>query len=157
VTSPSITISSEEIIKVHDNVISDYGGQAGILDKGTLEYLQYEIHKKLMRSLKKDSISIHYLAAFLLHGIITKHPFQDGHKRTGFLIANSILDVFGYSNRASDKKRIEFLKQVAEYGISIEEVTDWLTDNYTLDHEPYSIVFDYDEKDYTQFTIKAKV
>jgi death-on-curing protein len=115
VTSPSVTISSEEIVKVHDNVILEYGGELGILNEGTLEYLQYEVHKMLLKSLGKEALSIHRIAGFLLHGIVTKHPFQDGNKRTGYLVANSILDVFGYSNSASDEDRISFLKELGIY------------------------------------------
>lgn len=76
-----IFLTVEEVIGIHDMLISTYGGLHGIRDMGLLvsaiempkammfgEYLHESVHDKA--------------AAYLFH-IVGNHAFLDGNKRTG--------------------------------------------------------------------------
>jgi len=65
-------------------------------------------------------------AAIVLNGIITRHPFMDGHKRTAFQVADIILRDEGYHIH-TDKIQIEkFLLKIAKYECEIDDINKWL-------------------------------
>jgi death-on-curing protein len=157
VTSTSLIISPEEIIKVHDNAIKVYGGIPGILDRATLDYLQHRVHNELVKSANKPApISIPQLAAILLHGIVAKHPFQDGNKRTGILVAESILKFFGHTTELDDDSKISFLKQVAMYKVDRGGVTRWLVEHYKIVSMPSTVTVSFNEKDSRQIVLYSE-
>jgi len=81
-------------------------------------------------------------AAIVLNGIITRHPFMDGHKRTAFQVADipfmdghkrtafQVADIIlrdeGYHIH-TDKIQIEkFLLKIAKYECEIDDINKWL-------------------------------
>src|SRR3990167_2186498 len=80
-------LTKEEIIKIHNEIIENFGGTKGILNEGLLEICLEQM--KISKDIIQKSI-------ILLFGIIQNHPFVDGNKRTSlesfytFLNYNSI-------------------------------------------------------------------
>jgi len=96
-------LTVDQSIKVHDMLIKQHGGLAGISDLGLLTSA-IEIPKSSFDGVKLHPTVSEMAAAYLFH-LIKNHPFCDGNKRTGsflaflFLRLNNIhfkLDVMQY-------------------------------------------------------------
>ncbi|MFH1643864.1 MAG: type II toxin-antitoxin system death-on-curing family toxin [bacterium] len=76
-------LTLEEILQIHNDIITNFGGASGLRDLGLL---LSAIH------MPKSSFSGNFLhpdiyemsAAYIFH-IIKNHPFIDGNKRTGLI------------------------------------------------------------------------
>lgn len=112
-----IVITTEKIIEIHDIIIDNFGGARGILQIASIDFLISEID---------GGTDVFETAAIILHGIITRHPFVDGHKRTAFEVADIILREEGYHLR-TDKIYIEnMLLKIAKYECKIDDINKWL-------------------------------
>lgn len=89
-----IFLSVEEVIQIHDDLVSAYGGSHGIRDMGLL-MSAIEMPKAMMFGEFLHESIYDKAAAYLFH-IVCNHAFLDGNKRTGaavslvFLIQNGI-------------------------------------------------------------------
>ena len=102
----------EEVLEIHHDQITRYGGTEGIRDLGLLQSAlsmpqagagnQY-FHADLFEM----------AAAYLFH-IVRNHPFVDGNKRTGVTAALVFLEMNGIQIRASDKALVQTVLAVAE-------------------------------------------
>ena len=110
-------LTVEKILEVHADVIREYGGTEGILDIATLEYLVYRVNRV------QDTCR---QAALALFCIAAKHPFIDGNKRTGFLVAENLLGHEGLYIRAEDDEIVAFMLGVAEYRLGSTEIEEWI-------------------------------
>ncbi|MGI6616918.1 MAG: type II toxin-antitoxin system death-on-curing family toxin [Saccharofermentanales bacterium] len=76
-----IRLSREQIILLHEHLIAETGGTAGLRDEGLLDAA---IQAPFMSFDQKDLFpSIQQKAARLCYGLIMNHPFVDGNKRIG--------------------------------------------------------------------------
>ncbi len=117
---PLITV--EEIISIHDYLIDRFGGERGILNRGELEFIVDWVNSHPEKSL-------FWKVAVLMRGIISAHPFIDGNKRTGFEVAEIILNAEGYEITASDDEAFNFILKLAREVIDIDEIVEWLEKN----------------------------
>ena len=102
----------EEVLEIHHDQITRYGGTEGIRDLGLLQSAlsmpqagagnQY-FHADLFEM----------AAAYLFH-IVRNHPFVDGNKRTGVTAALVFLEMNGIQIRASDEALVQTVLAVAE-------------------------------------------
>jgi len=102
----------EEVLEIHHDQITRYGGTEGIRDLGLLQSAlsmpqagagnQY-FHADLFEM----------AAAYLFH-IVRNHPFVDGNKRTGVTAALVFLEMNGIEVRASDETLVQTVLAVAE-------------------------------------------
>ncbi len=116
-------ITFDEVVELHEDVIEESGGSKGTLYEPNLEFL--------IRSLRndfemKDREDLFEAAAMILENIITKHPFIDGNKRTGFVAADVFLSDNGYDLRVDVKDGLEFCISVAKNEKSFDEIKTWL-------------------------------
>ena len=113
-------LTTEEILEIHDEIIKETGGHTGIISKGNIEFVisQMEIPKNVERK-----------AAILFHGILTKHPFVDGNKRTAIASAETFLKENGKVFIAGDKKLWEIVHDISEGKLKFEEVVIWIKKN----------------------------
>jgi death-on-curing protein len=84
-------LSLEDVLEIHLDQTSRYGGDSGIRDRGLLESAiaqpQAEFGGQLLHATVFDMA-----AAYMFH-IVQNHPFVDGNKRTGAVAALVFLDV----------------------------------------------------------------
>jgi len=102
----------EEVLEIHHDQITRYGGTEGIRDLGLLQSAlsmpqagagnQY-FHADLFEM----------AAAYLFH-IVRNHPFVDGNKRTGVTAALVFLEMNGIQIRASDEALVQTVLAIAE-------------------------------------------
>ena len=110
-------LTTEEIIKIHDEIIKETGGHSVILSKGNREFIvsQVEITKTVERK-----------AVILFHGILTKHPFVDGDKRTALEAAKVFLCLNGKTFKATEDELWTNLHDISEGKLKFEEVVIWI-------------------------------
>jgi death-on-curing protein len=117
-------LSVDELVRIHEAVIAQSGGSAGIRDMGALEsaaaqpgggFGDAEFYPTLAEK-----------AAALCYAIIKNHPCVDGNKRLGsaamkvFLLRNS----FTIDADIDDRERV--ILSVAAGTMGREQFTEWL-------------------------------
>ncbi len=110
-------LTTQKILEIHECIIERYGGTKGVLNIGTIDFLVYQLNKKN---------DVFEKAALALDKIITGHPFIDGHKRTGFQVADLILREGGYHIHADEEEILSTLLKIAEYKCTTEEIENWI-------------------------------
>lgn len=113
----------EEAIYLHQLLIDEFGGAAGILDKGLLE-------SALARPRSGYYTSLSEQAAALLHSLALNHPFVDGNKRVAFALTAIFLRMNGYRLEVGTASGREFIEDtVIQNRISLAEITRWLEEH----------------------------
>ena len=111
-----IFLTVEEVIDFHAEMIDEFGGAHGIRDLGLL-ISAIEMPKATMFGEFLHASSYDKAAAYLYH-IVCNHPFKDGNKRTGTVVALTFLEVnnilLDYDERKLEELVIEIAKGVAE-------------------------------------------
>jgi death on curing protein len=97
-------IAREECLAIHDMMLAQHGGLAGMRDEGLLESA---LAKPRNRFGYDASATLAEMAASYAAGIILNHPFLDGNKRTGFMVAVTFLEVNGHIFNASEESVVQ--------------------------------------------------
>lgn len=105
-------ISLSDVYEMHDIVIKELGGRAGVHDEGLLESAIDQPFMVLAYGNTAEK-EIAFLAATYFFHIIKNHPFIDGNKRTGLLTALKFLAINGYEIDVSDETIYDDLYQIA--------------------------------------------
>ncbi|MFO0916994.1 MAG: type II toxin-antitoxin system death-on-curing family toxin [Planctomycetaceae bacterium] len=108
----------DELVVIHQRVISAHGGSVGIRDRGLLESAA---------SVPAAQFSGQYLhvdvptmaAAYLFH-LCKNHPFLDGNKRVALAAADVFLELNDYQLSASDDELEKLTLSVADSSTSKE-------------------------------------
>ena len=80
-------LTVDEVLDLHTDLVTRFGGIAGIRDLGLLE----SALAQPSLALAYTQLTVFELAAIYCFGIIKNHPFLDGNKRTGLLAAITFL------------------------------------------------------------------
>lgn len=118
-------ILPETVELAHEAMLAEYGGSAGIRDGGMLE-------SALSRSQNLffyGSPSLFELAAAYAFGIVKNHPFMDGNKRTGFVLAMTFLEINGYHFRAPEADAAVQTLALAAGALEEAHYALWLGEN----------------------------
>jgi len=120
---PFVFLSVDVVLRIHQRVIEEFGGDPGLRDRGLLEsavampqstfagsYLHVELAEKA--------------AAYHFH-LCSNHPFVDGNKRTAVAAAEVFLLANGFELGASDDELEETTLGVAEGRLSKERVIEF--------------------------------
>ena len=76
-------VNREECLAIHEMMLAQHGGLAGVRDDGLLD----SALSKPRNLFACASPTLAEMAASYAAGIILNHPFLDGNKRTGFMVA----------------------------------------------------------------------
>ena len=117
-----IWLDRADCVAVHEMMLAQYGGASGLRSEALLE-----------SALGKPQNRFHYascglavLAASYAAGIVLNHPFVDGNKRTGFMLAATFLEINGLHFTASEESVVEATAALAAGEMSETEYADWL-------------------------------
>ena len=102
-------LTREAVEIIYEEQLSEHGGLAGIKDENALEAALARPQNKAA----SGDPNIFELAAACLFGIVRNHPFVDGNKRTGYLVAYAFLRIHGVELNANDVEVIELVLGVA--------------------------------------------
>lgn len=113
-----------QVIAIHDSLIEATGGAHGLRDLNLLEAAIGRPHA----GVRDDEFfpSIFDKAAALLHALITAHPFVDGNKRAGMVVAIYVLESHGWWLDTPQAELEDFAVFVALQKPEVSEIAEWL-------------------------------
>jgi death on curing protein len=118
-------LDRDDCIGIHELMLSQHGGSSGIRDEGLL-----------LSALAKPKNHFHYgseslpeMAASYAAGIVLNHPFVDGNKRTGFMMAATFLEINGWMLTASEESVVQQTVALATRAASESAYAEWLSAN----------------------------
>lgn len=120
-------LSKEQVIKIHNMLISQTGGSDGIRDEGLLESalnapFQTFDGEYIYRTIKAKAAKLGYF-------LVKNHPFIDGNKRIGILVMITFLEINGVEVTCTDEELITLGLGLADGTIDDEDLLNW-----TIDH-----------------------
>lgn len=117
-------LSLDEVLEIHEDQPSAYGGKPGLLSLALLESALAQPQSTFAgRFLLTDVFEM--AAAYLFH-IVQNHPFQDGNKRVGAVAAIIFLLTNGEDISLSNDDLESLVLQTAQGKLSREQIADRL-------------------------------
>jgi death-on-curing protein len=107
---------------IHDRQLAEHGGGPGLRDANLLE----SALARPANAAAYGDPDLPQLAALYAAGIIQNHPFLDGNKRTGFLLAYTFLALNGLQLIASQQDVISKTLDLAAGVINVDGYAAWL-------------------------------
>ena len=90
---------------------------------------QHSNRPRHLLSCSKPAPSLASLAASYAFGIVRKHPFVEGNKRTGLVVAFTFLELNGREVRTSEEDAYETLMSLASGKLTEKSLSQWLEKN----------------------------
>ncbi|WP_296619045.1 type II toxin-antitoxin system death-on-curing family toxin [Marivirga sp.] len=125
-------ISKKEAIEIHKTLVKEFGGSTGIRDLNLLDLainrsIQTFGGKELYANPTEKSASI-------LESIVKNHPFIDGNKRTGYVLARLYLMEENMDLNATEDEKYNFIISISEGKLNFDEILKWIeSKSYFLD------------------------
>ena len=82
-------LSVDEVVEIHQRLISRFGGPAGLRDRGLLESALFRPQTGYYADLPET-------AAAMFESLLMNHPFVDGNKRVAFFATDVFLRLNGW-------------------------------------------------------------
>ena len=120
-------LTKEELMSVHAELLHRFGGLDGVRDPGALEAAMNRPINRFLYEEPKPGLPV--LAAAYAEGIVGKHPFLDGNKRSGFVAAALFLQANGLRLVAPEEEAVERTLALAARAIGESAYAAWLADN----------------------------
>lgn len=114
----------EEILRLHYQVIVDYGGSHGVRDENRLLSVVAAPQQAVFG--KEQYPSIYEKAAAYLRNLIGDHLFFDGNKRTAVTVMAIFLSRNGVLLTATPKELEDFAVTVATEHLDVLAIAAWL-------------------------------
>lgn len=95
-------LSLDEVLALHDRLLQEFGGAAGVRDLGLLESALY-------RPQTGYYIDLAEMASALFESLIMNHPFVDGNKRIAFFATDTFLRLNGWAFQVQPREAHAFL------------------------------------------------
>jgi death-on-curing protein len=116
-----VWIEKAVALAIHDRQLAEHGGGTGTRDEGMLE-------SALARPVNQwtygqDDRCV--LAAAYAFGVVRNHPFVDGNKRTGWVLARLFLALNGVSLSFDQTDATQRMLAFAAGEIGEEDLADW--------------------------------
>jgi death on curing protein len=112
---------------LHEMQLVAFGGQPGVRDVGLLESALAKPRNLL--AYEKTPPTLARLAAAYAFGIVKNHPFADGKKRTGLVLAFVFLALNGIEINASEEDTYQVFMDLASGKCSEEQLASWIERN----------------------------
>ena len=120
-----IWLNREDCLAIHEMMLAQHGGLAGVRDEGLLE----SAISKPQHLFAYSSPTLPEMAASYAAGIVLNHPFLDGNKRTGFLVAAAFLELNGREFTATEESVVEMTLALAGGKVKQAAYAEWLGRN----------------------------
>ena len=114
-------LSLDEVLELHADQISSFGGTPGVRDEGLLESALAQPQATFGGQFLHPTIS-EQAAAYLYH-IAMNHPFIDGNKRTAFAVMDTFLRLDGCALNLTDDRAFDLVMRVARGTMTKEELS----------------------------------
>lgn len=117
-------LSVEEILRLHFQVIEDFGGSHGVRDEGSIHSVANAPKQAAFGVDQYPGLATK--AAVYLRNIIADHPFVDGNKRTAVTVAGIFLERNGVKLGANPKELEDFVVSIVVEHHDIDKIATWL-------------------------------
>ena len=117
-------LTLEETLRLHFQVIEDYGGSHGVRDEERLKSVVPAPQQAVFG--KEQYPDVFEKAAVYMRNIIGDHVFTDGNKRSGITVAGVFLLRNGVAQTATPKELEDFAVQVAVERLDVPTIAAWL-------------------------------
>jgi len=119
-------VPSVAVLAIHHQQILEHGGLPGVRSQTALEAA---LARPQQRWVYGDLQQIPSLAAAYAEAIVIAHPFSDGNKRTGFLLAMVFLGLNGWSFSANNESVVLMIQRLAARDLLWEDLETWFIAN----------------------------
>ena len=109
---PPLFLTLDEVLALHEDQISRYGGGTGIRDIALLESALGSAAATFAGKFLNETLF--EMAAAFLYGICRNHPFVDGNKRTAVVASLVFLELNGIEVEADENEFYALVIAVAE-------------------------------------------
>jgi death-on-curing protein len=116
--SGNSAISFDEVLRLYRAILRETGGECGFVSEGTLRYI--------VESLESIRGDIFVKAAYVIHGVVSKHPLVNGNKRLAFAMGTLILRTEGFELSANKDEMVALMLRVANGELSRKALESWL-------------------------------
>jgi death-on-curing protein len=120
-----VWVLHETVLVLHEQSLAEFGGAPGIRDEGLLDSA---LHKP-ENLFAYGKPTLFDLAASYGFGLVKNHPFIDGNKRAGFIVALVFLELNGYRFQAPEADAAVRTLAFAASEMSEAEFAAWLKAN----------------------------
>jgi death on curing protein len=108
-----------ELLAIHDRLLEEFGGLAGVRDPGALEAALFRPQTGYYRDVVHE-------AAALFESLILNHPFVDGNKRVAFAASDVFLRLNGRVAAFDDAEAYEFIIDwLASSSRALDSIDEW--------------------------------
>jgi death-on-curing protein len=120
-------LTIDQVITLHDRVLTEHGGAAGIRSHHALAYA---VSAPQQSAFGEDAYAgLPAQAAALAFFLTMNHPFVDGNKRTGLAALETFLDLNGYCLTGDDDEVADVFERLAGNAIEPEFFFAWVADH----------------------------
>jgi death on curing protein len=120
-----IWVQEDVALAIHDEQLREHGGLAGVRDVGLLQ----SALARPENLAAYGTPDVAELAASFAFGIARNHPFNDGNKRTAYVVTELFLGLNGYDLIASDADAVLTFLALAAGELSEAELAHWIRQN----------------------------
>ena len=117
-------LSRQAIEIIHDEQLVEHGGAGGVRDAGLLESAL--ARPRNLHAYGETELCV--LATAYAFGIVRNHPFVDGNKRTGFIVAALFLQENGLRLIAPEAEAVVMTLGLASGEMPEQGFAAWLRD-----------------------------
>ncbi|MBI1246659.1 type II toxin-antitoxin system death-on-curing family toxin [bacterium] len=120
-------LTLEDVLAIHVDQVSRYGGDASIRDLGLLQSAIAQ-PQATYGDAYLHAFPFEMAAAYLFH-LVMNHPFADGNKRTGTVAALVFLDWHEIEISAEEGELADLTLGVTSGKLTKDDVSHWLEDH----------------------------
>ena len=117
-------LTVEDVLQIHDEQLTAYGGAPGIRDLSLLESAVAVPQASFGEAYLHEDLA-HMAAAYAFH-IAQNQPFLDGNKRTGLVAALVFLDLNGSTTLDPEEKLYDAMIAIAERRMDKDRLAELL-------------------------------
>ena len=117
-------LSIDDILEIHQTMISLFGGESGLLSEGALENC-VAVPMIAVFGIEPNP-TLWDKAASLMHCIVTRHPFVDGNKRTAWASMKVFLLLNDYRLATETEESESVILNVIGGVIDIDALSKWI-------------------------------
>ena len=120
-------IPEKEALEIHAILVEQFGGVNGIRDEELLDsalkrpYQTFDGTELYPTPIDK--------AAAILESIVKNHPFTDGNKRTGYVLARLLLMAEKKDIQATQEMKYQFVISISKGELTFDQIKEWLEKN----------------------------
>lgn len=115
-------VRPDVVYAIHDAQLAEHGGLPGLRDESGLESALARPRNKAAYG-EADAAA---LAAAYAYRLVRNHPFADGNKRTGWVVARLFLADNGFRLQFDPAEAVRMVEALAAGKLSEAEVAAWL-------------------------------